>query len=354
MGNASMREARQVWQHLLGEFFGSPVKEVEEERPAWAGDWDDLLDCAGHRLVVEYKVKADTASVSAAMEKLRPRLRSLPKGTHPILVVNKMGKTGSEICEREAVDWLDLAGNAKITHLPRTRIIIQGVESASRPRGRKSNVFATKSSRVAHWLLLHPDESHTHGQLAEITGLDKGHLSRILSRLDELRLIRRDGEGVIRLAKPAVLLDAWAEMYEPPCGRVLKGVIPSRSGQETMEILEEALRSARQRHVFGGLAAAWVWNPFADFRITTCYLEGTASPQLLKEMDFFETDSGANVWLMQEADEVAFQGSEERGQLNVASPWFTYVDLTAHPERSREAAAHLRESVLKLEEAHGS
>jgi DNA-binding transcriptional ArsR family regulator len=288
------------------------------------------------------------------MEKLRPRLKSLPKGTHPILVVNKMGSTGRVLCEREGIDWLDLAGNANITHVPRTRIIIQGMEPTSRPRGRKSNVFATKSSRVAHWLLLHPDELHTHGQLAEVTGLDKGHLSRILSRLDELRLIRRDGDGGIRLTKPAVLLDAWAEMYEPPCGRVLKGVIPARSGQETMEILAEALGSHRQRHVFGGLAAAWAWDAFADFRITTCYLEGAAVPELLRKIDFFETESGANVWLMQEADEVAFQGSEKRGQLCVASPWFTYVDLAAHPERSKEAAAHLRESILKLEEVHGS
>jgi hypothetical protein len=75
---------------------------------------------------------------------------------------------------------------------------------------------------------------------------------------------------------------------------------------------------------------------------------------LLKKIDFFETESGANVWLMQEADEVVFQGAEERGQLCVASPWFTYVDLSAHPERSKEAAAHLRENILKLGEAHGS
>ena len=278
------------------------------------------------------------------MEKLRPRLKSLPKGTHPILVVNKMGSTGSDICERERIDWLDLAGNATITHVPRTRIIIQGMEPTSRPRGRKSNIFATKSSHVAHWLLLHPDELHTNGQLAEVTGLDKGHLSRMLARLEELRLIRRDGDGGIRLAKPAVLLDAWAEMYEPPCGRVPKGVIPSRSGQETMEMLAEVLGSRRQRHVFGGLAAAWSWDPFADFRITTCYLAGTAGPELLKKIDFFETDNGANVWFMQEADEVVFQGAEERGQLCVASPWFTYVDLSAHPERSKEAAAHLRET----------
>jgi hypothetical protein len=121
-----------------------------------------------------------------------------------------------------------------------------------------------------------------------------------------------------------------------------------------MEILAESLGSTGQRHVFGGLAAAWSWDPFADFRVTTCYLAGTADRDLLKMIDFFETDNGANVWFMQEADEVAFQGSEKRGQFSVASPWFTYVDLSAHPERSKEAAAHLRESILKLREAYGS
>jgi hypothetical protein len=260
---------------------------------------------------------------------------------------------GGALCEREGIDWLDLSGNARITRPPRTRIIVEGRAPASRPRGRQRDLFATKSSRLAHWLLLNADQAHSHQQLVEATGLDKGHLSRLLSRMEELRLISRQGGG-IRLTRPDVMLDAWRESYKPPCGQILKGVVPSRSGQETMERVGSAMEASGIRHAFGGLAAAWAWDGYADFRLATCYLEGGASADLLRDIGFVETERGANLWLMAEADRVALLGRQQRNGVCVASPWFTYADLLIHPERAADASSHLRQHVLKLEPGSGA
>lgn len=353
MSSPSESEARSIWRGLLQANLGDTVTGAGLSHLPWAGKWDDVLDCAGHRVAVEYKVRSDTASIASAVDQMRQRLKDMPSGVHPLLVVAHMGPTGRAFCDRAGFDWLDLAGNAHITRLPRTRIIIEGRPPAARPRGRKSNVFATKSSRLAHWLLLRQGQAHTHQQLVDATRLDKGHLSRILARLEELRLIRRSEEGV-RLAKPSLILDAWREAYQPPCRSVLKGVIPSRSGQDSVATLAGALLAGEEEYVIGGLASAWMWNGFADFRISTCYLRGIVSPQFRKEIGFIETDRGANVWFMQETDDVAFLGSERRNGICVASPWFTYVDLAIHPERAVDAAAHLRGHVLKPEQTDGA
>lgn len=344
-------EARLVWRHLLQEWLDGSIEGVPpSDAPGDSNaQWDDMITCQGHLLAIEYKVHSDTASLLAALEKIRLRRSDHANAAHPLLVVNHMGPTGRDLCQRAGMDWLDTAGNASITHLPGLRIVVEGKKPQRQTRGRKSNVFAPKSSRVAHWLLLYREGTHSQKAIVDGTRIDKGHLSRILGHMEELRLIRRTKDG-ITLVNSAGMLDAWQEAYEPPCGKILKGVIPSRSGMETVGILASHLESREQRYAIGGLSAAWILDGFSDFRLTTCYVDGSVSSSFLKDINFIETERGANVWFMEVADKVAFLGQERRDHVSVTSPWFTYVDLIAHPERSREAAAHLRTNLLKLEE----
>lgn len=344
MVNNSNSKTR-TWRSLLSEHLGA---DVEPDMAPVTEDWDDLLRVGDHKFALLFKLRADTASIAGSLEQIQSRRKSLPRGFRPLIVVGHMGERGRELCAKAEQDWIDLAGNASITHIPRLRIVVTGRPPLQKPMQRQSNVFATKSSRVAHWLLLNPQGPHTSGAIAQATGVDKGQLSRILSRLDEMRLVRRTAEG-ISVPKPERLLEAWREAYVPPSKHILKGVIPSRFGEETMHLLARMMRSMGLRHAFGGLSAAWLLDGFADFRLVTCHVAGTIDPALLKEAGFLETERGANIWLMQEADEVAFMGSSTVNKVQVVSPWFAYVDLSIHPERSQEAADHLREHILMPE-----
>lgn len=340
------------WRQLLSKLFEdgdnySPV----EPTSGWVAEgahWNDLVSCQGHEFAINYKSKSDTASVSAAVTQINKSKSSLPAGFVPLLVVDYMGETGKRICSDARLDWIDLAGNARIVRPPYLRIIVQGQKRLSMPRGRKSNVFAPKSSRVAHWFLMHAQGVFNHQEIAEATGVDKGHLSRILKRLEELKLIERLENG-FQLKKPRVLLEAWKEAFEFPYKNLLKGVIPSRSGEETVRTISEKLNAEKTNYVFGGLSAAWFLDGFADFRLATCYVKGGVPPAVLDDLGFVETDRGANVWFIQEPDEVALMGSKKIDGVVVASPFYTYIDLSVHPERSSEAAEHLSEHVLALE-----
>lgn len=342
--------AKRTWRSLLSELLGAGVE--PDAAPA-VDPWDDLVRAAGHKFALLFKQRADTATIAGSLEQIQARGPVLPRGFQPLVVVGYMGDRGKELCAKAGQDWIDLAGNASITHIPRLRIVVSGRPPLQKPAPARSNAFATKSSRVAHWLLLHPEGPHTSGAIAQATGVDKGQLSRILSRLEEMRLVRRTSEG-ISVPKPELLLDAWREAYVAPSKHIVKGVIPSRSGEETMRLLARMMKSMGLRHAFGGLSAAWLLDGFADFRLVTCYVSGTIDPTLLKEAGFLETERGANIWLMQEADEVALLGSRVVDGVEVVSPWFAYVDLSIHPERSQEAADHLREHILMQETTNAS
>lgn len=346
----NVSSAKRTWRSLLSELLGA---DVEPDAAPATDQWDDLLRVAGHKFALLFKQRADTASIAGSLEQIQVRRQGLPRGFQPLVVVGHMGDRGRELCTKAGQDWIDLAGNASITHIPRLRILVSGRPPLRKPMPRRSNVFATKSSRVAHWLLLHPEGAQTSAAIAQATGVDKGQLSRIMSRLEEMRLVRRTSEG-ISVPKPELLLEAWREAYQPPSKHILKGVIPSRSGEETMGLAARMMKSMGVRHAFGGLGAAWLLDGFADFRLVTCYMAGTIDPALLKNAGFLESERGANIWLMQEADDVAFLGSRIMNKVEVVSPWFAYVDLSIHPERSQEAADHLREHTLMREASDAS
>jgi hypothetical protein len=74
---------------------------------------------------------------------------------------------------------------------------------------------------------------------------------------------------------------------------------------------------------------------------------------LLKQMEFSDDPRGANLWLVLPDDDGVFHGSQVQGGFRCVSAVQTYLDLKAHPERAKDAAAELRRKLLNWE-MHGA
>ena len=104
---------------------------------------------------------------------------------------------------------------------------------------------------------------------------------------------------------------------------------------------------ADQVHLAFYLAAAWLLDRVAGFRIVTLYLAQEPSPELLADLSFREDEPGANAWLVVPNDEGVFHGAAVRDKIRCVHPIQAYLDLQAHPERADEAAQKLRDRHLK-------
>jgi DNA-binding MarR family transcriptional regulator len=215
-----------------------------------------------------------------------------------------------------------------------------------RKRGRPADLFAPKSSRVARWLLLHPEKAVRQGELAAAVGLGGGFVSRIVKQLEERELVLRDDSGAIRVRDAAVLLDAWRERYDFSRHEALKGVVATRSGDEALQRLASLFASEKVPYAATGLGAAWLLSHFAGFRRVTFYLKQLPSSSQLEKIGFSEGEAGANVWLVLPNDEGVFLGEEVREGVRCVSPVQAYLDLKGHPERAEETAERLREQYL--------
>lgn len=324
----------------LAELLDLDPSEANVRPPAGEGP-DALVDLGGARFVIEWKGSGGAAPVAGAAEQVGRYAGGSRGRVIPLVAVPFMGAAGRVRCEAAGVSWLDLSGNARIV-APGLRVVIEGKENRFKSRGRPSSAFAPKSSRVARWLLMHPEQSATQREIAQATDVDEGFTSRIVSKLERDVLVLRDPNGAVRVRDPDLLLDAWKEDYDFLKHRILKGHLPARSGDELLSTLAARLRKEDIPYAATGLAAAWTLTRFAAFRIVTLYVAEGPGHEVLSRLGVREEERGENVWLVVPNDHGVFHGAGEHGDIRCVHAVQAYLDLSAHPERAKEAADELR------------
>jgi hypothetical protein len=306
---------------------------------------DLTLQALGKLFVVECKASGSIVPLRMAIEHLRKLSLSVDIQAVPLVCVPFMGEVGRAVCEEAGIGWFDLSGNGRIMG-PELHIRVEGRPNRFKAKGRPADIFAPKSSRIARWLIIHPEKSFPQRELARATGMDEGFVSRIVSRMLNEGLIRRDESGNVLAHDPAALLDAWKETYRIQAYKLVRCHIVARTGEDALQQLAVCCQNRGIAYAATGLGAAWIYTHFAAFRIASLYLKDIPSDSWLKELGFQEEPRGGNVWLIEPKDEGVFQGAEEVKGIRCVHPVQIYLDLKDHPERSVEAAEQLRKDFL--------
>lgn len=334
------REALRRLPQLLADLLDESSVELVEEQVSSGGGADvGLRDSRGRLWVYEIKTSSGPGQVERAAEQLKLDGHA---DAIPLLVVPFMSKAGSDAADRLKLNWIDLSGNASI-RAENLVVWVQGHPNQFRSPGRPSSPFAPRSARVARALLLDPVRWWRQKDLAAATGLDDGSVSRVVRRLDdEMLLEQHDRE--LRPRSPGLLLDAWAQDYRFDRHDVLAAHV-SGTGIELVRSLNGRLDALDVHHAFTGLAAAWVLDQFASFRLTTVYVDGDPR-DVADRLAIRVAPTGANVQLVGPDDIGVFLGEEDRDGIRCVSTVQVYLDLLHLPERAGEAAQHLRDRQL--------
>ncbi len=328
---------------LLGDLSGLTPEPLSKGKSKAA---DVVVRLGGRLLVVEARSNSRAGVMAEAAQRVVSLAHQFGPEAVPLIAVPFMGDVGRRICEQSGVGFVDLSGNANIKAPPLV-IRVEGRPNRFVRRGRPSSVFAPKSSRVVRLLLLEPKRWWRQHELAQQGSLGAGYVSRICKRLEAERLIERDGHNAVRPRNPALLLDAWRASYDFDSHDVERGHVPARSGEELTERVSSLLKVHGVRHALTGLAAAWRLAPFAAYRLVTVYVDDGRDRQILDALKWKAGERGANLWLVRPNDGGVFHGAQVVKGANCVSPIQAYLDLQGLPERSDEAAAHLKEELLR-------
>ena len=331
----------------LAEIFGVPdlAKAASfDVRTDDGCEWDAVFTNRGHSFVLEWKRSGSLGLVADAIHQLGTAQRSFPDEVIPLLAVPYMGEAAQKRCVQAELPWLDLSGNARII-VP--GIFYQNLGNPNRFRrpGRPESAFGLKGSRIARRLLMEPSKAVRQRAIASSTGLDEGHVSRVVGKLLEAGLVEREADG-IRATDVGTLLDAWREEYRFDRHHVIRGHISAGGGDSLTRSISDTLHKLDAPYAATALAAAWLWTRYAGFRVSTVYLSSSPSAGIKKDLGFREEPRGANTWLVVPNDEGVFDGVEHVEGIRCVHPAQAYVDLKDHPERATEAAAELRKRLL--------
>lgn len=331
------REALDRLPHILADLFDAEPGPNALRPVAPDGGFDATLeDGAGRTWVIEVKGSSSPGVVAAAADRLQ---RLNIEGT-PVLVVPFMTSGGARAAADRRLNWIDLSGNAELRG-ETFFISVRGRPNRFTSPGRRASPFAPKSSRVSRALLLDPERWWTQKDLSTETDLDPSRISRVVHSLDEKELLERVGAR-LRPRAPGLLLDAWAEDYRFDRHDIVTGHV-SGAGVELARELDHRLTAAWDGHAFTGLAAAWLLDPYARFRLVSVYVEGdprgaAAAAGVRSEI------RGANVQIIGPDDRGVFDGVAQVDDVACVALPQVLLDLGHLPERAAEAAEHLRAS----------
>lgn len=338
------REAARKLPELLEDLLDRPlVGPVAREAQTSAGSRADAVaEIDGQTWVFEMKSSSRPGTVAAAKEQLARAADALGAQL-AILVVPHMSAAGSRTAAEVGLNWIDLSGNASIRDGEHLYIHVRGNANRNVRRGRPSSPFAPKSARVTRELLIDPTRWWRQKDLAAVTGLDDGHVSRVVRRLGDEMLLE-ESDLAVRPRDPLLLLDAWDDEYRFDRHDLVFGHA-SGSGIELAGEVAERLRGEGIRHAFTGLPAAWLLSRFVQFRLNSVYVEGDPY-EVADRIGLRVEERGANVQLLAPDDAGVFSGGHELDGIECVSPAQVYLDLRHLPERASEAAEELRERRL--------
>ena len=331
---------------ILAALLEIPKDQVTVQESSHEVRHDLVLNIGGRIFLADFKNSSARPQLLSASMDIEINRSNLAHNTIPIVVVPYMAEAGRHFCSEHRLPWLDLSGNAHI-RAPGILIHVEGRPNRFRSAGRPRNPFASKSSRVTRQLLIEPDRYITQRELSKVLRLGEGFVSSIVRKLEMDGMIVRNDNGALKPSNPDHLLDAWHEVYDFNRHHIIKGHIAARSGDLLLHKITDVLSLNAVDYSATGLAAAWLYARFANFRLVTIYLQHLPNKELIGLLNFREDERGANTWLVIPKDEGVFHGSEVYEGVPCVHPVQVYMDLKGHPERASEAAAKLRQDYLR-------
>jgi hypothetical protein len=297
-----------------------------------------------HTLVCEVKSNGQPRYVRAALLQLRNYAAHLGNNVTPVFIAPYLSEESKSLCRENDVSYLDLAGNARIAF---QNVFIERLVSdkPSPARRELKSIFKPKSAQVLRLMLRDPKRVWRVADLAECAAVSLGHVSNVRTGLLDREWAEVSESGLF-IAKPAAVLDAWRDAYDPLVGKRL-GFYTTLHGHAFDEAARQAMAIKDASSIFASFSAAHWLAPYGRVATHYFYADVAGLEQLKGRLNLVASPKGENVIVTIPKDEGIFRDAVEPAPgVKCTGAVQTYLDLWVTGERGREAAEHLRQEKL--------
>ena len=317
------------------------VEATDDEGPGQRADLRvqvGLPGGASRALICEFKDSGQPRWARQAINQLWA-YRDDPN-TYCVFMAPYISPKAAELCAREGVGFIDLAGNCRLS-FDGIYIEQEGRPNPDPQRRELRSLFSPKATRVLRVLLSKPSKKWKTQPLADEADVSLGQVSNLKKRLLDREWIETSREGLF-LKEPEALLLEWAENYDPSRNRP-RAYYSLKSSAEIESDIAEQCDRAGLRYALTAFSGAARLAPAVRYQRASAFVE--SAEKIASSLDLKEVESGANVSLLTPYDDGVFYDSQEIDGVRVASPVQRYLDLASIKGRGEEAAR----AVLDLE-----
>ncbi len=285
-------------------------------------------DGAVASLLVEMKARLGARQASEIARALTGRQFGNTPADGSIVFAPYVGAMSRQRLREARISYVDLTGNVWVS-IDRPAVFLDRLGLGKDPNPPLGGVRSLKGPKAARVVRALSDFSPPCrvGELARLTSVNAGYVTRVLALLNDEDLIRRGDAGEVMEVRWADLLRRWAMDYSvTKTNRALPCVAP-----RGLTRLRETLTQVDVRYAITGASAVPGEAQIVSGGIFLCYVDEPEA--MTAPLDLTLAESGANVLLLEPFDEVVFARTREvLGAVSVALPQCA-VDLLTGPGR---------------------
>ena len=286
----------------------------------------------------EFKAPDGERATLPIQVKIRPSLSSLrasidlseARGT--LLISTFLSPAIRRELAARDMSFADLTGNVRIT-LSKPGLFMEttGATSDPSPLRPQRSLKGAKACRVIRALV----DWRPPFRLTEVAArslVDIGHVSRILTQLEQEGLLTRKPRGAVTEVNWEELIRRWAQEYRVTKSNAATYMLEPRG----LASLLAGLRATTLRYALTGSVAASMRAAVAPATLAMLYVDDRGA--VADELKLRSADSGGNVVLLVPKDSLPFEGTTREQDLVLAAPSQVAADLLTGPGRSSSEA----------------
>ena len=279
-------------------------------------------------LAVEIKARVEPRRVPELARRIKEATNEDMPGVVPVLGAAYLSPRARELLRGLDVGYIDTTGNVRITASSPGLFISDGGADRD-PWPRRDVLQSLRGRGAACAVRAIVDTAPPFGvrELAEATGTPAPTLSRVVRLLEREGVVTRQPRGRVEAVDWQGAIRRWAEDYDQAGSNTATALLEPRG----LAAVTEKLRAATIGYAATGALAAQYFDPVAPARVAALYV--TDAVAAMKSLGLRETDTGANVVLLEPFDPVVFDRTVERDGLRCVAPSQLAADLLTGPGR---------------------
>ena len=336
----AMQVARHIERALAERIPSGWSLHARTEAPAGRYRVDLLVEIASPTgatavFAVEIKRALEPRGVPQAVEQIFAITAGALPRTVPVVAASYLSPRARALLRDRGVGYVDTTGNVHIeASTPGLFISADGVDRDPWPRDHKLQSLRGRGAARAVRAIIDTFPPYGVRELAQSTRVSAPTLSRVLHLLEREAIVTRlrgavsavDWQGAIR---------RWTEDYDQTDSNTPTTALEPRG----LPALEKKLRTTKLAYVATGAFAAQRFDPIAPAKLAAIYV--TDAIEFIDHVDLRETETGANVVIIEPLDPVVFDRAVDRDGLRCVAPSQLAADLLTGPGREPSQGEHL-------------